>query len=54
MKKYLIYTICPECDNMVFYSKDVSLIEISNVCNRCGNDNLQLITDDDIVIHTED
>ena len=53
MKQYLIYTLCPECDTITFYTKETPIDEIPAVCHQCNNDRLELVTDDDIVIQDD-
>lgn len=50
MKQYYSYAICTECDNVTFYPKDCNKDEIPSRCQKCGNDNLEYITDDDVVV----
>ena len=54
MKKYYSYAICVECDHMTFYPKGSDITEVPVRCEVCGNDNLEYITDDDVVVEEPD
>lgn len=50
MKTYYSYAVCNECDNMIYYPKDTPLEEVPVICSRCGNDHLEYIANDDLVV----